>query len=92
MDYLLVEILEQQDLSLIRETRFVVVVKLEENDKHFEELMVLDDWFEAGKHVDIFVNDEVLHMLVSMIEKNELIDELMIVVVDTKLNLTEFDN
>nr|GEY19932.1 hypothetical protein [Tanacetum cinerariifolium] len=38
-----VEILEQQDLSLIGETQFVVVVKLEGNDKHLEELMVLDD-------------------------------------------------
>ncbi|GJX20099.1 hypothetical protein Tco_1340961 [Tanacetum coccineum] len=33
--------MEQQDLSLIRETQLVVVVKLEGNDMHFEELMVV---------------------------------------------------
>ncbi|GJT21538.1 hypothetical protein Tco_0891475 [Tanacetum coccineum] len=55
--------LEQQDLSLIGETQFVV---------------------EVGKHVDFVVDDEVLHMLVSMVEKNELFDELMIAVMDTE--------
>ncbi|GJV04131.1 hypothetical protein Tco_1337700 [Tanacetum coccineum] len=47
--------------------------------------------FVAGKHVDIVVDDEVLHKLVSMVEKNELFDELMIVVVDTEPNVTEYD-
>ncbi|GKA53306.1 hypothetical protein Tco_0746621 [Tanacetum coccineum] len=47
---------------------------------------------EAGKHVDIVMDDEVLHKLVSMVEKNDLFEELMIAVVDTELNLTEFDS
>ncbi|GJT62225.1 hypothetical protein Tco_1005758 [Tanacetum coccineum] len=46
----------------------------------------------AGKHVDIVVDDEVLHKLVSMVEKNDLFEELIIAVVDTELNLTEFDS
>ncbi|GJR11399.1 hypothetical protein Tco_0794051 [Tanacetum coccineum] len=45
----------------------------------------------AGKHVDNVVDDEVLHKLVSMVEKNELFDELMIAVVDIEQSLTEFD-
>ncbi|GJZ24507.1 hypothetical protein Tco_0561966 [Tanacetum coccineum] len=68
------------------------MVKLEGNDKQFEELMVLDDRFKTGKHVDIVVDDEVLHKLVSMIERNELFDELMIAIVDTKPHLIEFDS
>ncbi|GJX03750.1 hypothetical protein Tco_0189666 [Tanacetum coccineum] len=40
---------------------------------------------------DIIVDDEVLHKLVSMAEKNELFDELMIAVVDIEQSLTEFD-
>ncbi|GKG32224.1 hypothetical protein Tco_0427174, partial [Tanacetum coccineum] len=79
--------MEQHNLSLIGETQFIVVVKLEGNDKQFEELMVLDDRFKTGKHVDIVVDDEVLHKLVIMIERNELFDELMIAIVDTKPNL-----
>ncbi|GJR96175.1 hypothetical protein Tco_0268349, partial [Tanacetum coccineum] len=51
-----------------------------------------DYGFEAGKHVENVVDDEVLHKLVSMAENNELFEELMIVVVDTELNLTEFDS
>ncbi|GJS63363.1 putative reverse transcriptase domain-containing protein [Tanacetum coccineum] len=47
-------------------------------------------WGVTGKHVDIVVDDEVVHKLVSMVEKNELINELMIAVMDTKHNLTEF--
>ncbi|GKG04363.1 hypothetical protein Tco_0314750, partial [Tanacetum coccineum] len=46
----------------------------------------------ASKHVDIVVDDEMLYKLVSMVEKNDLFEELMIVVVDTELNLTEFDS
>ncbi|GKF05596.1 hypothetical protein Tco_0036264 [Tanacetum coccineum] len=40
--------------------------------------------------VGIVVDDEVLHKLMSMVEKNELVEELMIAVVDTKQNMTEF--
>ncbi|GKA51013.1 hypothetical protein Tco_0744209 [Tanacetum coccineum] len=43
-------------------------------------------------HVGIVVDDEVLHKLVGKVEKNELFEELMIVVVDTEQNLTEFDS
>ncbi|GKB65537.1 hypothetical protein Tco_0921723, partial [Tanacetum coccineum] len=39
--------------------------------------------------VDIVLDDEVLHKLISMVEKNELFEELMIAIVDTKQNLTE---
>ncbi|GJW87335.1 hypothetical protein Tco_0162675 [Tanacetum coccineum] len=46
----------------------------------------------TDKHVDIVVDDEVLHKLVSMFENNDLFEELMIVVVDIELNLTEFDS
>ncbi|GJS31293.1 hypothetical protein Tco_0491913 [Tanacetum coccineum] len=42
--------------------------------------------------VDIFVDDEALHKLISMVEKNELFKKLMIVVVDTKQNFTEVDS
>ncbi|GKC88926.1 hypothetical protein Tco_1149575 [Tanacetum coccineum] len=38
------------------------------------------------------VDDEVLLKLVSMVDKNELFEELMIAVVDTEQNLTEFDS
>ncbi|GKB20939.1 hypothetical protein Tco_0854862 [Tanacetum coccineum] len=43
------------------------------------------------KHVDIVVDDEVLYKLISMVEKNEWFDELMIAMVDTKQSLTEYD-
>nr|GEV59376.1 hypothetical protein [Tanacetum cinerariifolium] len=43
----------------------------------------------AGKHVDIVVDDKVLHKLVSMVENNDLFKELMIVVMDTELNLAD---
>ncbi|GJV98951.1 hypothetical protein Tco_1554203 [Tanacetum coccineum] len=42
--------------------------------------------------VGMVVDDEVLYKLVSMVEKNELFKELMIAVVDTEQNLTEFDS
>ncbi|GKA48196.1 hypothetical protein Tco_0741154 [Tanacetum coccineum] len=45
-----------------------------------------------GMHVGMVVNDEVLHKLVSVVEKNGLVKELMIAVVDTEQNLTEFDS
>nr|GEY53886.1 hypothetical protein [Tanacetum cinerariifolium] len=38
------------------------------------------------------VDDEVLYKLVSMVEKNDLLEELMIAVVDTEQNLTMFDS
>ncbi|GJX56767.1 hypothetical protein Tco_0286664 [Tanacetum coccineum] len=38
------------------------------------------------------VDDEVLYKLVSMVEKNEFFEELMIAVMDTEQNLTEFDS
>ncbi|GJZ04300.1 hypothetical protein Tco_0537575 [Tanacetum coccineum] len=45
----------------------------------------------SGMDVGIVVDDELLHKLISMVEKNELVEELMIAVVDTELNVTEFD-
>ncbi|GKB27191.1 hypothetical protein Tco_0866592 [Tanacetum coccineum] len=45
-----------------------------------------------GMDVGMVVDDEVLHKLVSMVEKNELFEELMKVVMDTKQNLTKFDS
>ncbi|GJY53618.1 hypothetical protein Tco_0445282 [Tanacetum coccineum] len=47
---------------------------------------------ESGMDVDIVVDDEVLHKLISMVEKNELDEELIIDFVDTEQNLTEFDS
>ncbi|GJS50814.1 hypothetical protein Tco_0624176 [Tanacetum coccineum] len=91
MDHHLDKILEQQVLSQVVEIQLVVVVKLKGNDKHFEEQMVVDDLFVVGKHVGIVVDDVVLHKLISMVEKNELFEDLMIIVVDTELNLTELD-
>ncbi|GJS46042.1 hypothetical protein Tco_0596163 [Tanacetum coccineum] len=44
-----------------------------------------------GMDVGIVVDDEVLHKLISIVEKTKLIEELMIVVLDTELNVTEFD-
>ncbi|GKE42830.1 hypothetical protein Tco_1470114 [Tanacetum coccineum] len=38
---------------------------------------------QSGMHVGMVVDDEVLHKLVSMVEKIKLFAELMIVVVDT---------
>ncbi|GJR92883.1 hypothetical protein Tco_0265057 [Tanacetum coccineum] len=46
----------------------------------------------SGMDVGIVVDDEVFHKLISMVEKNELFEELMIAVVDTEQNLTEFDS
>ncbi|GJR36939.1 hypothetical protein Tco_1212623 [Tanacetum coccineum] len=46
----------------------------------------------TGMDVGIVVDDEVLHKLISMVEKNELFEELSIAIVDTKQNLTEFDS
>ncbi|GKB51279.1 hypothetical protein Tco_0902032 [Tanacetum coccineum] len=46
---------------------------------------------ELGLDVGIVVDDEVLLKLISMVEKNELVNELMISVVDTEYNVTEFD-
>ncbi|GJR98213.1 hypothetical protein Tco_0270387 [Tanacetum coccineum] len=76
--------MEQQVLSLVRETQLVVVVKLEGYDMHFEEPMVVYDLVVSGMDVGIVVNDKVLHKLVSMVENNELVEELMIAVVDTE--------
>ncbi|GKD37283.1 hypothetical protein Tco_1257490 [Tanacetum coccineum] len=42
--------------------------------------------------LESIVYDEVLHKLVSMVEKNELFEELMIAVMDTEQNLIEFDS
>nr|GEY86863.1 hypothetical protein [Tanacetum cinerariifolium] len=47
---------------------------------------------ESGIHVGMVMDDEVLHKLVSMVEKNELVEEVMIAVVDTEQNLSEFDS
>ncbi|GKC37740.1 hypothetical protein Tco_1050124 [Tanacetum coccineum] len=44
---------------------------------------------ESGMHVGIIVDDEVLYKFISMVEKNELVEELMIVVLDTEQNLTD---
>ncbi|GKE65019.1 hypothetical protein Tco_1519180, partial [Tanacetum coccineum] len=41
--------------------------------------------------VGIVVDDEVLHKMISMVEKNECVEELMIAIVDTEQNVTEFD-
>nr|GEV53214.1 hypothetical protein [Tanacetum cinerariifolium] len=57
LDHHLVEMTEQQVMSLVRETQLMVVVNLE-----------------------------------GMVEKNELVEELMITVMDTKQNLIEFDS
>ncbi|GKC57403.1 hypothetical protein Tco_1085001, partial [Tanacetum coccineum] len=46
---------------------------------------------ESRMDVGIVVDDEVLHKMISMVEKNEFIEELMIAVVDTEQNVTEFD-
>ncbi|GJZ12902.1 hypothetical protein Tco_0548132 [Tanacetum coccineum] len=43
--------MEQQDLSLVRETQLVVVVKLERNDMNFKELMHFEELMES-KFVD----------------------------------------
>ncbi|GJV66730.1 hypothetical protein Tco_1482239 [Tanacetum coccineum] len=74
--------MEQQDLSLVGETQLVVVVKLEGNDMYYEELMVLDNYFESSKHFDIVMNDEVLHRVVTVVKESTFIDQVMKVVVD----------
>ncbi|GKF19922.1 hypothetical protein Tco_0068560, partial [Tanacetum coccineum] len=70
--------------SQVGETQLVVVVKLEGYDMHFEELMVVSDGVRSGIDVGIVMDDDVLHKLISMVEKNELFEELMIVIVDTE--------
>ncbi|GKA32633.1 hypothetical protein Tco_0719000 [Tanacetum coccineum] len=45
----------------------------------------------SGMDVGVIVDDEVLHKLISMVEKNELVEELMIAVVDNEYNVTKFD-
>ncbi|GKF72373.1 hypothetical protein Tco_0208487, partial [Tanacetum coccineum] len=49
-------------------------------------------WGKSSIDCGSIVDDEVLHKLVSMVEKNELVKELMIDVMDTEQNLTEFDS
>ncbi|GJW94109.1 hypothetical protein Tco_0173781, partial [Tanacetum coccineum] len=46
----------------------------------------------VSKILVMVVDDDVLLKLVSMVEKNELFEELMIAVMDTEQNLTEFDS
>ncbi|GKA67650.1 hypothetical protein Tco_0767567 [Tanacetum coccineum] len=47
---------------------------------------------ESRMDVGIVVDDEVLHKIVSVVEKNELVKELMIAVVATEHNSTEFES
>ncbi|GKA94882.1 hypothetical protein Tco_1074416 [Tanacetum coccineum] len=74
--------IEQQVLSLVEETQIIVIVKLEGYDMHIEELILLYDLFGFEILISMVVDDEVLYKLVSMVEKNELFEELMIVVMD----------
>ncbi|GJU62636.1 ribonuclease H-like domain-containing protein [Tanacetum coccineum] len=53
-------------------------------------IMLRDD--QRNMDVGIVADDEVVHKLISMVEKNELFEELMIVVEDTGQNLTELDS
>ncbi|GJY46225.1 hypothetical protein Tco_0435288 [Tanacetum coccineum] len=84
--------MEQQVLSLVGETQLVVVVKLERYDMHFKELMVVYDCVGSRMHVGIFMDDEVLHKLVSMVETTELVEKLLIAIMDTEQTLIEFDS
>ncbi|GJT33189.1 hypothetical protein Tco_0923608 [Tanacetum coccineum] len=87
MDHPLVEHVPSQ----VGETQLVVVVKIDGNNKHFKELMVVSDLVGSGMDVDNVVDDELLHKLVRIVKKNELVDELMTAIVDTEQNVTEFD-
>nr|GEU64814.1 hypothetical protein [Tanacetum cinerariifolium] len=68
-DHHLVEMMEHQVLSIVRQTQLVVIVKLEGYDMHFEELKMVYDWVVSKILVGMVVDDEVLHKLVSMVEK-----------------------
>ncbi|GJW23231.1 hypothetical protein Tco_0033853 [Tanacetum coccineum] len=71
--------MEQQDLSLTEETQLVVVVRLQEIDKHFVELMVVGELLEAYT-----VDDEkVLHKIANFVEKDKIVEQLVITVVDS---------
>nr|GEY14929.1 hypothetical protein [Tanacetum cinerariifolium] len=83
LDHHLVEMMEQQDLSLVGETQLVVVVKLEGHDIHFEKLMVWCDLVEAGRHFDIVVNDEVLHRVMTLVKESTFVHQVVKAVVDT---------
>ncbi|GKE15591.1 hypothetical protein Tco_1423168 [Tanacetum coccineum] len=83
--------MEQQDLSLVRKTQIVVVVKLEGNDMYSEELMMLDNYFESGKCFCIVMNDELLHRVVTIVKESTFVDQIVKVVVDTEEDYTEND-
>ncbi|GJS70531.1 hypothetical protein Tco_0703372 [Tanacetum coccineum] len=72
--------MELQDLSLVGETQRVVVVTLQEIDKHFVELMVVGELLEA----DTVCNGKVLHKIVNVVKKGNTVEQLVMTVVDSK--------
>ncbi|GKA71992.1 hypothetical protein Tco_0778208 [Tanacetum coccineum] len=64
--------MELQDLSLAGETQLVVVVKLQEIDKYFVELMVVGELLEAYT----VSNEKVLHKIVNVVERDNTVEQL----------------
>ncbi|GKC12530.1 hypothetical protein Tco_1009312, partial [Tanacetum coccineum] len=73
--------MELQDLTLAGETQLVVVVKLQEIDKHFVELMVVKELLEA----DTVGNEKVLRKIVNVVERDNTVEQLVITIVDSEL-------
>nr|GFB01016.1 hypothetical protein [Tanacetum cinerariifolium] len=80
----LIEMMELQDLSLARETQLVVVVKLQEIDKHFVELMVVREFLEA----DTICNEKVLYKIMNVVEMDNTVEKLVMTVVDNEWDCT----
>ncbi|GKD85185.1 hypothetical protein Tco_1356339 [Tanacetum coccineum] len=72
--------MELQDLSLAGETQLVVIVKLQELDKHFVELMVVGELLEANT----VGNKKMLHKIVNVVERDNTVEQLVITVVDNE--------
>ncbi|GJX99322.1 hypothetical protein Tco_0356341 [Tanacetum coccineum] len=79
--------IELQDLSLARETQLVVVVKLQEIDKQFMELMVVGELLEA----DTVCNEKVLHKIVNVVERDNIVEQLVMIVVHNEWDCTDID-
>ncbi|GKA85952.1 hypothetical protein Tco_0807606 [Tanacetum coccineum] len=79
--------MELQYLSLAGETQLVVVVTLQGVDKQYVEQMVVGELFKAYT----IGNEKVLHKTMNVVKKGNTVKQLVMIVVDSKLECTEID-
>nr|GEU51335.1 ribonuclease H-like domain-containing protein [Tanacetum cinerariifolium] len=70
------------------ETQLVAAVKLQKIDKHFVEQMVVRELLEA----DIVGNEKVLHKIMNVVERDNIVEQLVITVIDSEYDCTKFDD